>query len=241
MSITGKQAEGAPPGERASVARMRERWRSFAREDAMYYVATNREDWSAEDFLASGADFVADVLAWAGPGLGRGRMVEIGCGAGRMIAHFAPHFERVEGVDIAAEMVEAARAGGLPDNVHLAVTSGADLAPLPDGELDFVFSTQVFQHIPDSEVLAAYIAETARVLRPGARAMLHFDTRPRSLRRRLALALPDRLLPRSRRRYIRRYSVPVGWPAERAAAAGLTLVDERDPGSPWHMHLFERR
>jgi SAM-dependent methyltransferase len=222
-----------------SVARMREHWRAFAREDAMYYVATNRSDWSPEDFYSVGRELVDDVLTWAGEDLGRERMVEIGCGAGRLLVHFAREFDRVEGFDIAAEMIELARAH-MPDNVELTVSSGADLKPLADASVDFAFSNQVFQHIPDPQVVAGYLVETARVLRPGARAVLHFDARRESLRRRLAMALPDRLLPRERRRYIRRYPLPAQWPRQAAADAGLTMVDERAPGTDWHMLLVEQ-
>ncbi len=223
-----------------AVDEMRDRWRAFAREDAMFYVATDRTDWAVDDFYTTAHAFVMDVLHWAGPDLRRERMAEIGCGAGRMLIHLAPEFERVHGLDIAPEMLAAARERGMPDNVELHVVTGKDLAPLPDASQDFVFCTQVFQHIPDRDVLAAYIAETARVLRPGGRAMLHFDTRPMTLARRLVLSLPDRLLPRSRRRYIRRYSVPAAWPAKTAANIGLRLMAEREPGSSWHLHLLER-
>jgi SAM-dependent methyltransferase len=219
---------------------MREHWRRFARDDAMYYVATNRNEWTAEDFYAAGRELVDDVLVWAGEGLRRERMVEIGCGAGRLLVHFAREFERVDGFDIAPEMIEAARSH-MPANVHLTVSSGADLGPLPSESVDFVFSNQVFQHVPDREVVAAYLAETVRVLRPGARAILHFDTRPPSLKRRVAMALPDRLLPRERRRYIRRYPLPASWPRQAAENAGLLIIDERVPATDWHMLLLERR
>jgi SAM-dependent methyltransferase len=218
---------------------MREHWRAFAREDAMFYVAANRTEWSAEDFYSVGRELVEDVLAWAGDGLRRNRMAEIGCGAGRFLVHFAGEFEHVDGLDIAPEMIETARPH-MPENVHLTVSSGADLAPLADGSVDFVFSNQVFQHIPDPGVIGAYVAETARVLRPGARAVLHFDTLRRPITRRLARALPDRLLRREHRRYIRRYPLPTGWPRATAEAAGLTVVEEQTPGTVWHMLLLER-
>ncbi|HEX2128699.1 MAG TPA: class I SAM-dependent methyltransferase [Solirubrobacterales bacterium] len=228
-----------PTPDPDSVARMREHWRAFAREDAMYYVATDRAEWSAEDFYAVGGELVEDVLSWAGEGLERSRMVEIGCGAGRLLVHFAREFERVDGFDIAAEMIEVARAH-MPENVHLTVSSGADLRPLADATVDFAFSNQVFQHIPDPDVIASYVAETATVLRPGGRSVLHFDTRRPPLRRRLAMALPDFLLPRERRRYIRRYPLAAEFPRRTAERAGLTVVDERAPGSDWHMLLLER-
>lgn len=220
---------------------MREHWREFARDDPMHYIAANRSDWDADAFYEMGRDLTADLVEWAGPGSGRERMLEIGCGAGRMLVHFAEYFEHVEGVDIAEEMLAAARAGNLPANVNLTLTGGADLSAFADASVDFVLSVQVFQHVPDRSVIAAYIAETGRILRPGGRSVLHFDSRPNPPLRRLALLLPDRLLPRDNRRYIRRYPVPAVWPAAVGAAAGLHVVDERSVATTDHMILFERR
>ena len=223
----------------SSVDEMRDRWRRFAREDALHYVASNRDGWTAGDFYAMGADRAADVLEWARPR--RGRMLELGCGAGRMLVHFAPAFERVDGVDIAPEMLAAARAAPMPANVTLGLVDGASLGPFEDGSFDFAFSLQVFQHVPDREVVARYIGEVGRVLKPGGRAVLQFDSRPQAAIRRLILRLPDALLPRDHRRYIRRYPVAPAWPGDRAAAAGLALVDERGIGTDDHLVLVERR
>ena len=117
----------------SSVDEMRDRWRRFAREDALHYVASNRDGWTAGDFYAMGADRAAAVLEWARPR--RGRMLEIGCGAGRMLVHFAPEFERVDGVDIAPEMLAAAREAAMPANVELSLVDGASLAPFEDAAL----------------------------------------------------------------------------------------------------------
>lgn len=206
----------------------------------MYYVATNRERWDAASFYEMGREFAEEVIAWAGDGVGSERMLEIGCGAGRMLVHFARHFDRVDGIDIAPEMLEQAR-GHMPDNVALSVVDGASLDDFEAQSVDFVFSVQVFQHIPDRGVIAAYLGESARVLRGGGRAVLQFDSRPDPLLRRLVLRLPDPLLPRDRRRFIRRYPVPPGWPTAAGTAAGLTLIDERAPGTEDHLVLFERR
>jgi SAM-dependent methyltransferase len=218
---------------------MRERWRRFARADAKHYVAANRDDWDTEAFYAMGANLAAEVLEWTGPDAGRDRMLEIGCGAGRMLIHFATRYDRVDGVDIAPEMLEQARPH-MPDNVHLSALAGADLEPFDDRSVDLVLSVQVFQHIPEAEVVASYLSETARVLKPDGRAVMQFDTRPNPLRRRVALALPDFALPRDHRRYIRRYPLPATWPEEVGRLAGLGTLDERGPGTEHHFVLFGR-
>jgi ubiquinone/menaquinone biosynthesis C-methylase UbiE len=218
---------------------MRERWRDFAARDPMFYIAANRDDWTTQDFLAQGSALVDDVLDWAGD-TPRKTMLEIGCGLGRMLVHFARHFETAYGVDIAPEMIDRAREL-CPTNVRLSVGSGRDLSEFHDAMFDFAFCVQVFQHIPDREVISRYLREIRRTLRPGASAVVQFDTRPYRTLERIAFRLPDFALPRTRRRYIRRYRLDVAEPAALAAAAGLEIVDQRDPGAAEHFLLLRRR
>jgi SAM-dependent methyltransferase len=67
----------------------------------------------------------------------------------------------------------------------LHVTSGADLAPVPDASAELVFSYIVFQHIPSREVIANYVREAARVLKPGGafKFQLNGDQSPEALAR----------------------------------------------------------
>jgi SAM-dependent methyltransferase len=58
----------------------------------------------------------------------------------------------------------------LPGNPDAAVIIGSDgTLPLPDASVDAVLSTQVLEHVTDP---ALYLAECARVLRPGGRVLL---------------------------------------------------------------------
>ena len=216
---------------------MRTRWDAFAAEDAMYYAETSRRDWSADEFYASGGEVVESMRRWAGPSLGSGRALDLGCGPGRMSMHLARYFSRVDAVDISAGMIERARAAGLPENVHLYVLEQARL-PFEDGSFDFVLSFTVFQHIPDREVTASYLTETARMLAPEGRAVLHFDTRPGSALRGLALRLPDPLLPRRLRRFVRRYPVPASTLHQALSERGLGIVEERGVDTAEHLLLL---
>jgi hypothetical protein len=70
--------------------------------------------------------------------------------------------------------------------------------------------------------------------------VLQFDTRSRSLFRRLVFALPDPLLPRLWRRYIRRYPLGQGVPSAMAREAGLEVVKEAGPGTELHFVLVRK-
>jgi SAM-dependent methyltransferase len=219
------------------VAAMRENWRRFARDDPRYYIAC-QNGGSHEAFIEGEVQLAPETLAWLDPNVGRERFLEIGCGLGRLLRHFAPHFTRVDGIDIAPEMVEGARASGLPENVFVSVGSGGDLSGFADGSIDVVFSSQVLQHIPDAAVVRSYVRETARVLRPNGGAILQFDTRVPSLASRLYFSLPNGLRLRRHRDFIRRYRRDAEWVRRTAAEAGLTVYKEHQPGTDRHWFVM---
>ena len=76
------------------------------------------------------------------------------------------------------------------------------------------------------------------MLAPNGRAVLQFDTRIDGVWLRLYKSLPDRLLPRLHRRYIRRYRRRADRIRTLLAAAGLHVVDEGHPVSPDHVLLL---
>jgi ubiquinone/menaquinone biosynthesis C-methylase UbiE len=167
-------------------------------------------------------------------------LLDLGCGLGRITVAAAPHFDSVVGVDISARMLEQARTLDPPENVSFVHITTADLPELTDGSFDFAGCFSVFQHIPDESVIATYVKAIGRVLRPGARAILHFNTASESTLRRLVLALPDWMLPRKNRRFMRRSRRDPERVRELIAQAGLTVEEERDPASVLHHFLVRR-
>ncbi len=216
-------------------------WEDFAQRDAQYYIdPTLGPGVDLAEFREGGRGVVDWAVGWAGALPDHERALEIGCGVGRNTVHLARHFARVDGVDISPTMVRSALERGVPENVHLHALSGRDLQPLPDGAFSLAFSHLVFQHIESEDVIAAYLRETARVLAPGGVAVLHFDTRPVTPLVRIAHRLPDAVLPRDRRRGIRRHRRRPETIRARAASAGLTLDGELDPGTAHHWLRLRR-
>ncbi len=96
------------------------------------------------------------------------KVLEVGCGVGRLIKHFRESFARVDGVDISEKMIDFAKqylADG-KQNGELYVNNGCDLQQLPDESYDFVYSTIVFQHIRSLSIVKSYFSEIFRVLKP---------------------------------------------------------------------------
>ncbi|MDP8979312.1 MAG: methyltransferase domain-containing protein [Acidobacteriota bacterium] len=157
------------------LEKMRSDWDQRARDNARYYVATGTKEWTDEDFFASGERTVAEEILTdmgnicQGKAPGEMRVLEIGCGAGRVTRALAKLFGEVHAVDVSGEMVKLASAAlaAFP-KAHVYQNNGTDLTVVPELSFDFAFSSIVFQHIPSREVIENYVREVNRLLRPGA-------------------------------------------------------------------------
>ncbi len=153
---------------------MRRDWDTRARENARYYVAPRKKNWTDDEFFRSGERDVQEHVLLDLLNICQGRkpaemrVLEIGCGAGRLLRALAGVFGRVDGVDVSGEMIAKARQA-LRDfaNAYVHQNNGADLAMFGAGQFDFAFSYIVFQHIPSKAVVENYVREVHRVLRPG--------------------------------------------------------------------------
>jgi SAM-dependent methyltransferase len=154
--------------------KMRHDWDQRARENARHFIATANDNWNPQEFYDSGRLCVFhEVVTDLGnicqhKNAKEMKVLEIGCGTGRMTRALAEVFGEVYAVDISGEMIERGRKdlADMP-NVHMFQNSGADLQVLGDIQVDFAFSYIVFQHIPSREVIYNYSREVHRLLRPG--------------------------------------------------------------------------
>jgi len=153
---------------------MRDDWDARARENARHYVQTAETDWTDESFFASGEQTVREEILTDMINICQGmdpkqmRVLEIGCGAGRVTRALARLFGEVHGVDVSGEMVERARqAVQAEGNAFIYQNNGMDLSVVPPQPFHFAFSSIVFQHIPSREVIENYVREVSRLLGPG--------------------------------------------------------------------------
>ncbi|GAA4857860.1 class I SAM-dependent methyltransferase [Actinomycetospora straminea] len=107
----------------------------------------------------------ARLVAQAAPPAG-GRVLEIGCGTGNVLAAVARRHPDVElvGIDPDTAALDRAR-GKLPAGVRLEHAYADDL-PLPDADVDRVLSSLMLHHLPPEQQRGA-LREVRRVLRPG--------------------------------------------------------------------------
>src|ERR1700760_2637709 len=122
------------------LLRMRRDWDRRAKENARHYVVTGQHEWSDEEFFQSGQITLEEEILNDLQNICQGKdpremkVLEIGCGAGRVTRAFAGFFGEVYAVDISREMVRQAReaCAGF-SNTHIFRNNGKDLSALNGG------------------------------------------------------------------------------------------------------------
>ena len=105
-----------------------------------------------------------EEAAWQAEGK---NVLDLGCNNGFGTSFVAPGAEHILGLDVSARAIEHAREHHAGPSVEFDVFDGMHI-PQPDGSFEFVMSLQVIEHIENTD---AYLAEIARVLAPGGKAM----------------------------------------------------------------------
>lgn len=158
---------------------MKADWDVRAGENAHKAIACD-DSQSDAAFRASGERDVQLLLEGVEANLSsRERVLEIGCGTGRLLEPLTRHFKNVFGVDVSGEMVRRGR----ERLAHLPLAQffeidGLGKLPFGDDTFDFCFSYITFHHIPVKSVVLSYINESCRVLKAGGVARWHFFGRP---------------------------------------------------------------
>jgi SAM-dependent methyltransferase len=135
------------------------------------------------------------------------RVLDIGCGPGRNAVYLTGYLTEgsYEGFDVQAEAIEWARRQITPRHPSFRFTvldlhnrsynaaggeSASDVAfPYEEASFDVVFATSVYTHMVPFEV-QHYLAESARVLRPGGRLASTFFLIDEERSRRLEAGIP---------------------------------------------------
>ena len=238
---------------------MRDRWDLRARSDAFAYIETVREVAGLDGFFELGEHFATVLVDPVLDGVAQGRALDLGCGLGRVTRALTHRFDEVVGVDVSPEMVRRAEELHPPEqfsNLTFQATDGVHL-PLDADSFDFVFSYEVFQHLPTREVMRRNLAEVARVLRGNGLSLIHVHRAPGPGAYWLARAkraVPDPLWTWAKSRVgrdpltsdatfrgtapLRREEIARLW-----GSAGLTIVELRDDPThePGHRALVAAR
>lgn len=148
-------------------------WERLARLDPMWAVVSTpgkQGAWSAEEFFRSGEEEIAGILAmleWLRVACSSGRVLDFGCGLGRLTRALGERFDEAWGVDISHEMVEQAKTLNRDRGpLRFLVNSHPDLRDLPSSSFDLVLSLITLQHVSSTFAIRSYIREFVRVAAP---------------------------------------------------------------------------
>ena len=155
--------------------RMKKEWDARAKLNPLLAIATGHSK-NEDDFWNSGVIDCKEILGMEGQRFSNivknkepsnMRILEIGCGIGRILIPMAKIFGETIGVDVSSEMVQLGQkyVTNTP-NCKILESNGINLSLFPDNHFDFCYSYIVFQHIPEKKIVEQYIEEVSRVLKP---------------------------------------------------------------------------
>lgn len=169
-----------------SLRSLQKTWDRLGATDPFWAILTDpskkNNGWDRVEFFKTGVWEVDHILEWLGrvhPLAAKNVALDFGCGVGRLSQPLAEHFQEVRGVDISPSMIELARQFNRHgDRCRYFLNSRHDLAMFADGTFDFIYSNITLQHIRP-QFTQLYLAEFARVLRPGGVLVFQLPSRIR--------------------------------------------------------------
>jgi ubiquinone/menaquinone biosynthesis C-methylase UbiE len=145
-------------------------WNALAELDPLWTILSEPEKkfgkWDRAEFFGTGAREAERVLEMCrsnAVNVSYGKLLDFGCGVGRMTRAFSGFFQSCIGIDVSESMVSLARNFNCDEPRCDFVASDTLVLPFADKTFDFVFSVLVLQHLPSKSLILSYIAEFVRV------------------------------------------------------------------------------
>jgi 2-polyprenyl-3-methyl-5-hydroxy-6-metoxy-1,4-benzoquinol methylase len=167
-------------------------WEDLARLDPFWAVLSDKRcqfgQWDHQEFFASGQREIDRVMETCGFSQGdNGRVLDFGCGVGRLSRALQLYFGEVHAVDISEQMLGLAKQHA--PSCQFRLNRDENLRGFRDDFFDFVYSNIVLQHQRSKEIAKSYIREFIRVVKPGSQVVFQVPER---------LTWRDALQPRRR-------------------------------------------
>ncbi len=184
-------------------------WNVLAKLDPLWTILSDPGKkfggWEPEEFFATGEHEAKRVLGMCdshGVNISYGKLLDFGCGVGRMTRAFSNYFSACTGIDVSENMVSLARDYNCERTHCDFIASQSATLPFADGCFDFVFSVLVLQHLPTKSMILGFIGEFVRVAKENGvivfQVPIEVPVRRRiQLRRRLWAALSSIAVPQS--------------------------------------------
>lgn len=180
--------EASPAARQAMFDRIGKAWADFGETEPHWSVLVSdaflQQNLAAniEAFYEAGRSDVNGLVSFATRGgvtpAKTARVLDFGCGVGRLSLALAERFESVTGVDVSPGHLRLARERAAErnvDNVRFEQVRAVDDLGRWNGTMDFVVSLIVLQHNPPP-IMAALLEGLLRALAPGGVAVLQLPT-----------------------------------------------------------------
>jgi ubiquinone/menaquinone biosynthesis C-methylase UbiE len=149
-------------------------WNAMAELDPLWAILSDPVKrfgkWDRQEFFSEGEREARRALALCQAHrveLSYGKMLDFGCGVGRMTRAFSDFFASCVGIDVSGKMIELARKFNADRPQCEFLDNPSTKLPFQDATFDFVFSVLVLQHLPTKNMILEYVSEFIRVAKPG--------------------------------------------------------------------------
>ena len=167
---------------------LQENWNRSGEQDPLWSILTfpGREEgrWNLEEFFGTGHQIVnrvIDIISALQVDLHKSKVLDFGCGVGRLSQAMAKHFKRVVGVDIAPAMIKRAKKYNKAGRrCKYRLNRHNHLRIFKRNEFDFILSLLVLQHMHPFYA-KCYIKEFIRILKPGGVCVFQLPCEPVNL------------------------------------------------------------
>jgi len=156
-----------------SLEKLKEEWDDLAIIDPLWAILSDPKQrfnkWENDEFFSTGDKEIETIMKTAvaiGYPKYREKVLDFGCGVGRLTRALSKYFEECIGVDIAENMISKAKElnHDFP-NCHFMVNTEENLKTFDSNYFDMIYTSLVLQHLPDKSIIKSYILEFIRTLK----------------------------------------------------------------------------
>lgn len=152
---------------------LKQTWDDLGKEDPLWAILSVPEKkgnkWDVKEFFDTGDKEINNLLVMMkkqGFTIHTGKVLDFGCGAGRLTQALSKNFDEAIGVDISIAMIDLANEYNDRGNCSFVVNDESDLNLFDTETFDFIYSNITLQHIPP-KISKNYIKEFVRIIKPG--------------------------------------------------------------------------
>jgi 2-polyprenyl-3-methyl-5-hydroxy-6-metoxy-1,4-benzoquinol methylase len=158
---------------KTTLTSLENNWDWFGRVDPLWAISSYKDKkgnkWDNNEFFSTGLVEIEKIMKYLeshNVEVRHNKALDFGCGVGRLTQALARYFDSVDGLDIAPSMIQLAnRYNSFGDRVHYYLNNSEDLSNFSEDSYDFIYTTDVLQHIPPKQSLN-YLIELIRILSP---------------------------------------------------------------------------